>query len=184
MNIEFTSAHMQTLCELKELAEKHGCLITFGVDQGSDFDSYEHFIGYTEEVIKELEDRGFFHTDEAKSEYSNFWFQLYDPNNTARKHHILQYNTGRQIIEYEFNWEPDDDDPISEEAANFLRDNIADWCNYDDEKKLLYTSYANTEVIGFDGQPRPNVYREGMALKFFGDLVCDYLGEERIQRVY
>ena len=26
-------------------------------------------------------------------------------------------------------------------------------------------------------------YRNGMALKFFGDLVCDYLGEPRIDRV-
>lgn len=36
----------------------------------------------------------------------------------------------------------------------------------------------------FQGQERPSVYREGMALKFFGDLVCDYLGEERIVRTY
>lgn len=32
MNIEFTSAHMQTLIELKAIAENHGCRITFGVD--------------------------------------------------------------------------------------------------------------------------------------------------------
>ena len=43
---------------------------------------------------------------------------------------------------------------------------------------------GGTTIKGFDGLEHPSVYREGMALKFFGDLVCDYLGEERIVRVY
>lgn len=183
MNIEFTSAHMQTLIELKTIAEKHGCRITFGVNQSYDFVGYEKFIDYREDILSELNDLGCFDSDAEQGGSATFWFQLYDPNSKTFKYNILQYEEGWQTTEYEFNW-GEDDNSISEEAANFLRDNIVDWRDYDDEKKLLYTSYANTEVIGFDGQTRPNVYREGMALKFFGDLVCDYLGEERIQRVY
>lgn len=42
----------------------------------------------------------------------------------------------------------------------------------------------NIPEIGSPNQKHPSVYREGMALKIFGDLVCDYLGEERIVRTY
>ena len=63
-----------------------------------------------------------------------------------------------------------------------------DGCDYnpycDANIRTLYRSFGETKVTGFPGQERPNVYREGMALKFFGDLVCDYLGEERIVRTY
>ena len=54
----------------------------------------------------------------------------------------------------------------------------------DADIRMLYRSFGETKVTGFPEQEHPSVYREGMALKFFGDLVCDYLGEERIVRTY
>lgn len=60
MNIYFSSTHLQTLCDLKALAEKHGCSITFGVNDFDDFTGYEKFTDYSENIIEELRDRGFF----------------------------------------------------------------------------------------------------------------------------
>lgn len=184
MNIEFTSAHMQTLCELKELADKHGCLITFGVDQNYGFVGYEKFTDYSEDILNELNDLGYFDTDVERGDCSTFWFQLYDPNSKSKKYNILQYETGWQAAEYRFYGGLDDDTDITEKTKAFLEDNVVDCSDIYADTVTLYCSFDETRVIGFDGQTTPYVYREGMALKFFGDLVCDYLGEERIQRVY
>lgn len=63
MNIEFTSAHVETLSELKALAEKHGCRITFGVDSWTGVDpEFENFSNYTSEIYEELYDKGSFQT--------------------------------------------------------------------------------------------------------------------------
>lgn len=55
-----------------------------------------------------------------------------------------------------------------------------------DEYTLNFSSDA-TYIYGFGNkEPVKNhlVYRNGMALKYFGDYVCDYLGEPRIERTY
>lgn len=53
----------------------------------------------------------------------------------------------------------------------------------------FYENHLKTiaDIYGFGNDNRIKdfrCYRPGMALKYFGDLVCDYLGEERICRVY
>lgn len=72
---------------------------------------------------------------------------------------------------------------IFEESFSEIPEKYLNWTVKGDEL-LIYCRLGETEVTGFPNQERPNVYREGMALKFFGDLVCDYLGEERIARTY
>lgn len=183
MNIYFSSTHLQTLCNLKALAEKHGCSINFGVNDFDDFTGYEKFTDYSEAVIEELRDRGYFWTDTEKGSATGSWFELFDPNNEKCHYHNLTYFSGWQAVEYEPDDDIDDDNPLSKEAEEFLGDNTYEECDYGG-KNLLYVSFADTEIRGFEGQEHPSVYREGMALKFFGDLVCDYLGEERITRVY
>lgn len=183
MNIYFSSTHLQTLCDLKALAEKHGCSITFGVDSSDDFIGYEKFTDYSENIIEELRNRGHFWTDTEKGSTVSLWFELFDPNNEKRHYQNLTYFSGWQAVEYEPDDDIDDDNPLSKEAEEFLEDNAYEECDYG-RKNLLYTSFADTEIRGFEGHEHPNVYREGMALKFFGDLVCDYLGEERIVRTY
>lgn len=184
MNIEFTSAHMETLCELKALAEKHGCRITFGVDSWTGVDpEFEKFADYTTEIYPELNDKGEF--SNGIIDITKFWFQLYDPKNEERHYHYLEYSEGEQKIDYEYL----SSEELSEEAENFIEENQAEWdvratpSVYDD-KVVLFARLGGTAIKGFDGLEHPNVYREGMALKFFGDLVCDYLKEEKIIRNY
>lgn len=181
MNIEFTNAHMETLCELKALAEKHGCRVTFGVDSWTGVDpEFEEFSNYTSKIHEELDDKGSF--SNGVIDVTKFWFQFYDPNNKDRQYHYLEYSEGEQTITYELlSFEE-----LSEEAENFIEENRADWCDNSliDDEVVLFARLGGTTIKGFEGQEHPSVYREGMALKFFGDLVCDYLGEERIVRVY
>ena len=123
MNVEFTEGHLETLCELKALAEKHNCSIRFGF--------YNSICDGTKQgTLTEL------------------WFELFDPNNAKRHYHSLRYSERLQVVEYK------------------------------------YVSFSETKIKGFEKQEHSNVCREAMALKVFGDLVCDYLGEERIVRVY
>ena len=181
MNIEFTSAHMETLMELKALAEKHGCRITFGVNSFAGVDpEFEEFDGYTDEIYEELNDKGIFSNCVIYT--TQFWFQFYDPNNKKIQHHFLEYSAGNQTVTYE----PYTFEELSKEAKEFLEENRAEWDdNYlIDDKVVLFKRLGGTTINGFEGLKKPNVYREGMALKFFGDLVYDYLKEERIVRTY
>lgn len=181
MNIEFTSAHMQTLIELKTIAEKHGCRIIFGVDSWAGVDpEFEKFDGYTSEIHEELNDKGNF--SNGVIDMTKFWFQFCDPNNKERQYHYLEYTEGEQTITYE----PFPFEEFSEEVEEFISENRADWDDSGaiDDKVVLFTRLGGTTICGFKGLEHPSVYRAGMALKFFGDLVCDYLGEERIRRVY
>ena len=183
MNVEFTETHLDTLCELKALAEKHNCSIRFGVYNSSGFISYEKFIGYSENIIEEIQNRGYFYTENEKGDSTELWFELFDPNNAKRHYHSLGYLSGWQAIEYELDDDIDDDNPLSKETEEFLEDNDYEYSD-NGKKSLLYVSFSETKIKGFEKQEHPSVYREGMALKFFGDLVCDYLGEERIVRTY
>ena len=181
MNIEFTSTHLETLMELEQLAEEHGCKITFGVDSWAGVDpEFEEFDGYTSEIHEELNDKGIF--SNGVIDTTKFWFQLQDPNNKERQYHYLEYSEGEQVITYE----PYAFEELSEEAEEFIAENRADWDDSGtiDDKVVLFARLDGTAIEGFEGLDRPNVYRAGMALKFFGDLVCDYFGEERIRRVY
>ena len=186
MNIEFTSAHMETLMELKQLAEKHGCRITFGVDSWAGVDpEFEEFDGYTSEIYEELNDKGIF--SNGVIDMSKFWFEFYDPNNKERQYHYLEYSEGEQTITYElYALEELSLEELSEEAEEFIAANRADWDDNGiiEDSVVLFKRLGGTTIKGFYGLEHPNVYREGMALKFFGDLVCDYLGEKRIVRTY
>lgn len=179
MNIEFHKNHIDTLCELKALAEKHGCRITFGVDSWSGVDpEFEEFSNYSTEVHNELNDKGTF--SEGHYEMTRLWFEFCDPNNPTRSYHQLQYSEGCQIVTYE----PYFREELSEQAEEFLENNDASWDYATGDTKVLEARLGGTTITGFEGLEHPTVYRAGMALKFFGDLVCDYLKEERIVRVY
>ena len=74
MNVYFSSTHLQTLCDLKALAEKHGCFISFGVNNYDGFIGYEKFFDYSEDIIEELRDQGYFYTDTEKVLCQDFGF--------------------------------------------------------------------------------------------------------------
>lgn len=183
MNVDFTETHLETLCELKALAEKHNCSIRFGVYNSCGFISYRKFVGYSKNIIEELQKRGNFCDGTKQGTLTDLWFELFDPNNTKRHHHSLRYSKGVQVVEYKLDDDVDDNNPLSKEAEKFLEDN--DYARFADcEQKILDVFFSETEISGFEKQKHPNVPRKETALKFFGDLVCDYLGEERIVREY
>ena len=77
MNIEFYDSHLETLCELKNIAKKHGYTISFGVASNSDeIIDGELFQenGFTDEEIEAidtiLETTNHTYSDEK------IWFQL------------------------------------------------------------------------------------------------------------
>lgn len=177
MNIYFSSTHLQTLCDLKALAEKHNCYIRFGANQENSTDvDFNEFDRATKRIIEELQDKGEFLNQNYCKTY--MFFELFDANNST--YNVLTYSDGEQSVYYKrYCWET-----LSAEAEAFLEDNLVEWQAMDDDELLIYCRLGGTEITGFPNQEHPNVYREGMALKFFGDLVCDYLGEERIVRTY
>ena len=172
---------METLCELKVLAEKHSCRITFGVDSWTGVDpELDQFADYTSEIHEELNDKG--ELSNGIVDMLKFWFQLYDPKNEERHYHYLEYSEGEHTITYE----PYPYEELSEEAERFIAKNRAEWDDNGtfEDKAVLFTRLGGAVMKCFDGLEKPNVYREGMLLKFFGDLVCDYLKEEKIVRNY
>ena len=73
---------------------------------------------------------------------------------------------------------------ISDKFSEFLFEDCTE--NYCDN---FYASFNNAPTIirGFGNENKivdGRVYRSGMAVKYFGDLVCDYFGEPRIERTY
>lgn len=176
MNIFLSSVHINTLCKLKELAEKHNCRINFGVNHNSgteiDWDLLEEKTNLTDEIREEL-NKVFCFTN-CYFDNTNYWFELYDKNN-------MTYNT-LSFIEAQTSFTYDDCCLIDhEETEKWIEENMND--DYD---HFFSCSNGETKINGFKGVKTDDVfvYREGMTLKFFGDLVCEYLDEERISEVY
>ena len=81
MNVEFYDSHIETLCELKNIAKKHGYTISFGVASNNDDIVEEELFqenGFTDEEIEAidtiLETRNHTYYDEK------IWFQLSNKN--------------------------------------------------------------------------------------------------------
>ena len=97
MNIYFSSTHLQTLCDLKTLAEKHNCYIRFGVNQENSTDvDFNEFDGMAKRIIEELQDKGeFLNQNYCKT---SMFFELFDANNST--YNILTYSNGEQSVYY------------------------------------------------------------------------------------
>ena len=184
MNIDFGGSHMDTLADLMRLAEKHNCCVRFGFDASSEREIDEDILkkyGLTDALFQELEDQ--MTISDCQSTFSKVWFELYDKtantNNTLTYIQSSTYFLVEKISELEFRYEYP-----SNELVEWLEGNDADW---DAGNYIINKAYNPTIIYGFGNKERVEdfrVYRSGMALKYFGDLVCDYLGETRINRVY
>jgi hypothetical protein len=184
MNISFCGNHMDTLADLMRLAEKHNCCIRFGFDASSEREIDKDILkkcGLTDALFQELEEQ--MTISDYQSTFSKVWFELYDK--TANTTNILTYIQSstyfsvEKISELEFRYEYP-----SNELVEWLEENDECWeaGNY-----IIHKAYDPTIIRGFGNEKRVEdfrVYRSGMALKYFSDLVCDYLGEPRINRVY
>ena len=180
MDVLFHSEHMKTLSDLQAMAEKHNCIIKFGFRTSSttEFCECEHLIekNVPPEVITAIE-KCDIQLNGLLATFDCMWFELYDIE--KKKYNTMCYseNSVYFTAEEQYCW---DDEPPEE-----VKDWLYDGC-YEGGSYYVYNE-APTVINGFgyegehyDGR----VYREGMALKFFADLVCEYLGEDYIQRTY
>lgn len=186
MNIDFCNSHMETLADLMKIAEKHNCAITFGITSHSDRDIDEDVLkknGFTSELLEELKCK--MTVKDSVSSYDNAWFQLYEKN--TKTYHTMAYieNSAYVIVEKldELEFRFDDEEPSDELIATLEKlDEMLEIGVY-----TINEHYNPTIIHGFGNKEKVEdyrVYRPGMALKFFGDLVCDYLKEPRIKRCY
>lgn len=187
MNIEFYDSHLETLCDLKNIAKKHGYTISFGVASNNDEIIDEELFqenGFTDEEIEAINTI----LETTTCNYSNerIWFELSGKN----EHNQLVYYIDSNYItikkEHEnFRSEELEDMGVDEDKLMEKLDNYDEFLDYD-EYTLNFKS-DTTYIYGFGNkEPVKNhlVYRNGMALKYFGDYVCDYLNEPRIERTY
>ena len=186
MNIDFCTSHMETLADLIKLAEKHNCKIHFGFSTSSEREIDEDIInriGLKDGLFEEMKDKMEIH--DSASSFDRVWFELYDK--TADSYSSMAYIesstyfTVEKLSEWDFRFE---EDTPSEELIVWLEEHDELW---DLDKYTIHESHNPTIIHGFGNKERVEdfrVYRSGMALKFFGDLVCDYLNEPRIARCY
>ena len=183
MDVDFYNSHIETICELKALADKHSCKISFGVrhytENGATDISFFDYIFDDKSVMDDLDKCGYL-DDESFLETTVLWFELYDPSSEEYHYNVMSYIETNAYAKYhEYMSET-----LKGETVEFIEENGLEWQSGSDDPHIFsYVGY-DTEVSVFVGQEHPNVYRPGMAVKFFSDLVCDYLKEDRIIRTY
>jgi hypothetical protein len=171
LNFEFLPAHISTLAKLEALCERHGCHITFATNAEASVDISDLIsrVGLSQEAQDFLESH--FPSD-TLAECSGISFTLHNSNPSDCD---PTYN----YIRYEIEGQLDEDDWA--EAAPTVRDEL------ESEIGEGYFRAESTEehAYGFKGDAaKGGCYRAGMALKYFGDMVCDQLGEPRIVDTY
>lgn len=185
MNVEFYSSHIDTLADLIKLAEKHNCRINFGTYTSTEREIDEDILKkhkITDELLEEMKIK--MTINNSLSSFDKVWFELYDKNtntyNTMTYIESSTYFIVEKLREFEFRFE--EDEP-SEQLIEWLEENDENW---DYEAYTLHLQNNPTIICGFGNNRVEDyrVYRSGMALAFFSDLVCDYLKEPRINRVY
>lgn len=182
MNFEFYEAHIKTICDLQKLAEKHNCKLVFGTRNNS-FDNeidesfLEEYLNCPEDIAKEICKKCYF--EDIRGDYTNSFFELYDK--TKDKYNTLTYFT--LLVAFKIGISDD----LSTRAEVWLLDNSKnDEYGYaDDGEYFMYVDITKEDIQGFEGiKKEGHIYRPGIMLAVFTQLVCDYLGEERIVRTY
>lgn len=192
MTAEFYSAHLDTLCELKALAEKHGCKLSFGTR--NDFSAEEldssdlKAVGVPNKIIDKLTSPYEYNltVEKVKVSCDELWFQLYDPNNENRKYHIMTYQQISVYFEVEPDYNFDSYIKENEKFIDWCEENQVDCDDYSD-KFIFNLTDSPTIIKGFGYKKEKKdyrVYRPGMALHYFTELVCKYLKEPMIERTY
>ena len=177
MNCTFTKEHVKTIIELTALAGKHNCYINFGTasDSGSGIlDEVLLSKGFTQNMVKEIQEN--LDVDLPNYAVNGLWFSLYDTRNDTEN--VLKY----VITQTDFYYDVENtlDCGLSEETLKKLSD--VDCLS--DGYVCLATAYTKVSGFGLETQKSNLVYRSGIALKYFAEYVCDYLGEPRLNKVY
>ena len=193
MNVYLSSTHLDTLCKLKEIAAKHNCVISCGFQTDSD-DCFNADIlkanDISPEIIKTLETMYENNDlDDCKRNFEQTYFALHEKASDDVTHtHTMYYNEeflGFCIKDYTsliYSYVDNDENQI-DALEDFAQEMSA---NNDSVCPFFNFNYCPTIINGFGlGHVEDErVYRQGMALKYFADLVCDYLKEPRIIATY
>lgn len=184
MNIDFHSGHIETLCDLKTIAEKHNCKISFGVRSYTEYTLDEGLLkqeGFTDDEINYIKDS--LDVVDACTTNDSIYFELIEKD--SKKVNSLMYvKSSATIIIDKDSYRDCCLDEMADELCNKLYEHDA---TCDDDNFTICIDDDPTIIRGFGNDEKiinHVVYRSGMALKYFGDYVCDYLGEPRIERVY
>ena len=186
MNIGFFNSHMETLVELVEIAKKHNCKIYFGFYTSGEREIDADVIkksGLTPELYEEMKDK--MHISDSMSSSEQVWFELYDESTGL--YNTMSYtenDTYFRVSKDNDDFVVDEEDEPSDELIEWLELNDKLW---DMDFYTINEQHNPTVICGFGNDECVEdfrCYRNGMALKFCSDLVCDYLGEPRIDRVY
>ena len=177
MNFTFTTTHIETLVELTALAEKHNCYINFGTasDSGSEIlDEVLLSKGFTQNMVKEVQDK--LVVSFPNYAVNGIWFSLCDKSKDTEN--VLKYI----VTQTDFHYDVEDSLAygISEETLKKLSEVDCLSNGY----ICLATAYTKVSGFGLETQKSNLVYRSGIALKYFAEYVCDYLGEPRLNKVY
>lgn len=181
MNFEFYTSHIKTICDLQALAEKHNCKLAFGTRNNSfddeiDESFLEEYLDCPEDIAKEICEKCSF--EDIRGDYTNSFFELYD--STKEKYNTLTYTT----ISVAFKIVAGD---LSEMAEEWLLANSSnvEYGYAASDGYFMFVDTSKEEVHGFkDIKKEWDIYRPDIMLAVFTQLVCDYLGEERIARTY
>ena len=196
-SIDFYGAHFETLAELQALATKHNCKLSFGVRnhpmQLDDIDKkylMKHF-NCPEDIAEEICEKEICSFDHYNGgDVSYIYFELRDYTD---ENHIKYNILDKTYCEFSFKIHIDsyyytsEEHEISEKTLQWLQENSMndEWGLDDTNDFIMIDNYENEEVHGFEGIKKEGwCYRTGMILAVFTQLVCDYLGEERIKRTY
>ena len=109
---------------------------------------------------------------------------MYDPNVGEKHYNVMSYNENHTYFEVEFNYDFNEDD--NQDLVEWLEEHNVDWNNSND-RYIICLSAAPTIITGFGYEEEHKdyrVYRGGMALHCFAELVCNYLKEPMIKRTY
>lgn len=196
MYVVFTPTHLDTLCKLKEIAAKHNCTVSFGFSSTGDDDGFTTNILKANDVapeIIEMLEALYENNDlnDCKLSHDQIYFKLSEKTPTATHNHTLEYNEDYMhfsikdyncLIHDYINKKYDNENQL-DMFEDFAKDISA---NNDDIYPFFSFDYCPTIINGFGlGHVEDErVYRQGMALKYFADLVCDYLNEPHIEATY
>lgn len=178
MNILFTTTHMQTLKDLMEIAEKHNCKIRFNVGNNHSDDPNDMNFDYKwdipQSVFNYIKDNKAFLS--FFTECGGVTFELIECDEKGERTKTNYMTYAESSFWFYVN---EDELPLE------LDKNFEEWYNHSDYGKWYGESTNKVFISGFKGVENYSAYRPEMALKFFGDMVCDYLSEPRIEgRVY
>ena len=185
MNLFFSTAHLNTLTKLKEMAEKHNCKIVFSIRYGCNRDLDDETLKLCK-VDKRIIDKFNYpekHSitiEDYLSSESKICFEFYD--NEKHKCYTMSFVELECFFRIEKDF--DYDEQKEKFLEKFIEENRVDWS---EDEILMNFRTCPTIIYGFGYKKRHidyRVYRPDMALKYFGDLVCKYLKEPYIKETY